>query len=43
MNGIDIHQLKSKPFRILEFLVENIFKKYVFKYLFNTNIKPYGH
>ncbi len=30
MNGIDIHQLKSKPFRILEFLVENLFKKCVF-------------
>jgi hypothetical protein len=36
INGIDIHQLKSKPFRILEFLAKNLFKKCGFLYLFSN-------
>jgi hypothetical protein len=34
LNDIDIHQLNLRPIRILKFLVEKLFKKYVLKHLF---------
>jgi hypothetical protein len=36
VNGIDIHKLNLGPFRILELLVENPFKKCVSLHLFNN-------
>ncbi len=36
MNGIDIHQLDLGLFKILEFSIENPFKKCVFSHLFNN-------
>jgi hypothetical protein len=36
VNGIDIKQLNFKPFRILEFLFGNPFKKFVLKDLINN-------
>jgi len=36
MDDMDIHQLSLKPFRILEFFVENPFKKCVFLHLFTN-------
>jgi hypothetical protein len=36
VNDIDIHQLNLGPIRILEFLVEKLFKKYVLKHLFSN-------
>jgi hypothetical protein len=36
MDDMDIHQLSFKPFRILEFFLENPFKKCVFLHLFTN-------
>jgi hypothetical protein len=37
VSGIDVHQLNLKPFRSLQFLVENPFKKCVFFALLKQN------
>ncbi len=36
VNGIDIKQLDLKPFKILEFLFANPFKKCIFKHLISN-------
>jgi hypothetical protein len=39
VNNIDIHQLNLGPIRILEFLVEKLFKKCVLKHLFSNKCR----
>jgi hypothetical protein len=36
VNDIDVHQLNLRPFRSLQFLVENPFKKCVFLHFLNN-------